>query len=386
MIPREDLPAASLQRRWALPVLLLVTVIWGWSFPWMKQAMLEAGVAWGRPGGLAAVALFMLLRFGMAALAVALALPASRRGWDKGTVRGGVVLGVLLLAGFVLQLLGLETVSPSVSAFLTSLYVVFSALLVSALRRARPRRSLIAGVVLATLGAGFISGPPRIAFGRGEWLTVGCAIVFAVHILATDAVTRRRPALATTLVAFLTVTAGSAVLLAGSIWLNGRPLAGEILGLLPRPGFLQPFLLSLVFATLLALPLMMIFQRELDPVRAAVLYAVEPVWASLFAVALGMGRLDRWLFIGGGALLGGNLIAELGPRLRPGRPGGQARAEGEDPRHDLAPDAAGAHHSLHPASACSPGSVNTAPRHPEGGSRQGSSAPDLRPPPPRPRG
>lgn len=303
-------------RRRALLALLLVTFIWGWSFPWMKQALLEAGRVWGRPGGVEAVALFMLLRFGVAGLLLALALPASRRDWDAGTVRGGVLLGALLLAGFTLQMLGLEEVSPAASAFLTSLYVVFSALLVAALERARPRASLLAGVGLATLGAGFISGPPQLAFGRGEWLTVGCAVAFAAQILATDVVTRRHSALAANLVSFVTVAAGSALLLAGSWALTARPGAGAMAALLVHRGFLQPLLLSIVFATCVALPLAMVHQKVLDPVRAAVLYALEPVWAALIAQGLGMGSIDRWLLLGGGALLAGNLIAELGPRLR----------------------------------------------------------------------
>ena len=61
---------------------------------------------------------------------------------------------------------------------------------------------------------------------------------------------------------------------------------------------------------------MNVFQRELDPVRAAILYAIEPVWAALIAIALGLGEADRWLWIGGLALLGGNLIAELGSIAR----------------------------------------------------------------------
>jgi len=314
--------ASSPSRGRALLALLLVTVIWGWSFPWMKQALLEAERLRGRSGGLEVVALFMLLRFGVAGAVLALVQPASRRDWDAGTIRGGVLLGVLLLAGFTLQMLGLDEVSPAASAFLTSLYVVFSALMVAALQRARPRASLLAGVGLATLGAGFISGPPQLAFGRGEWLTVGCAVAFAAQILATDVVTRRHSALAANLVSFVTVAAGSALLLVGSGALADRSQARDLAALLGDRGFLQPLLLSIVFATCIALPLAMVHQKVLDPVRAAVLYALEPVWAALIAQGLGMGRVDRWLLLGGGALLAGNLIAELGPRLRRTVPGG----------------------------------------------------------------
>ena len=57
---------------------------------------------------------------------------------------------------------------------------------------------------------------------------------------------------------------------------------------------------------------MNVFQRELDPVRAAILYAFEPIWAAVFAIALGLDRFTLWLVVGGAILLAGNLIAELG--------------------------------------------------------------------------
>ena len=57
---------------------------------------------------------------------------------------------------------------------------------------------------------------------------------------------------------------------------------------------------------------MNLFQRDLDPVRAAIVYALEPVWTTLIAWGFGMGAPSGWLLAGGGALLAGNLVAELG--------------------------------------------------------------------------
>jgi drug/metabolite transporter (DMT)-like permease len=54
------------------------------------------------------------------------------------------------------------------------------------------------------------------------------------------------------------------------------------------------------------------FQRDLDPVRAAILFALEPIWTTLIAMLAGFGRPGLWLWIGGGALIAGNLIAEWG--------------------------------------------------------------------------
>ena len=68
-------------------------------------------------------------------------------------------------------------------------------------------------------------------------------------------------------------------------------------------------LLSAVLATSVAIALMNRWQKELPPVRAAILYALEPVWAALFAVALGRADATKWLWIGGVCLIVGNLVA-----------------------------------------------------------------------------
>lgn len=307
----------------ALAAILLVTVIWGWSFVWIKEALDAAARVLPAGHERAGVALFLLGRFALGALGLVLVLPGSRR-LDGGAWRGGGVLGLLLLVGFVLQMLGLQQITPAVSAFLTSLYVVFTALLTVALTRKPMRASLAAGALLATAGASFISGPPQLAFGWGEWITVACALVFALHILATDRWTRRHAPLPLTLGTFLTVTAGSALLLALELARPGAPSPATLAELAATRAFLVPLACCGLFATLIALSLMNHFQRELDPVRAAVLYTLEPVFAALISLAYGLGGTSRWLWIGGGALLAGNLVAELGG-LRP-RPRGAAAA------------------------------------------------------------
>ena len=207
--------------------------------------------------------------------------------------------------------------SAPVSAFLTSLYVIFTALLTGVRERRSPGWALFFGALLSTFGAGFIQGPPQLLFGSAEWLTVGCAFVFALHILATEHVTRREVPLPVTLATFVWVTIGSLGTLAVGMASAQGPGWASLLQLALDPGFAVPMVLSSVFATVLALTLMNVFQRELDPVRAAILYAVEPVWASVAAIGLGQAELGRWLLVGGCALVAGNLIAELGPAAAP---------------------------------------------------------------------
>jgi drug/metabolite transporter (DMT)-like permease len=302
------------RRAQAVVALLVVTILWGWTFVWMKQSLNAAALALGRSGGPSVVALYIGVRFAIAAIVLAL-WPRARVGLDRGAWRGGLILGVILTVGFFLQMVALQGVTPQVSAFLTSLYVVFAALLTFVVHRARPHVPFVAGVLLATFGAGFIEGPPQLTFGLAEGLTVVSAFIFSLHILFTDRLTKAHAPLAVTLAMFVCTAVSALGGLAVFLSRGGAPSTAELFALLRLPAFLVPLLLAAFLATVVALTIINVYQRELDPVRAAILYALEPIWTTLIAAALGFGAPGFWLWIGGGALVAGNLIAEYGIAL-----------------------------------------------------------------------
>ena len=150
---------------------------------------------------------FVLMRFLIASAILPLVLTKARKGLlSISNWKSGSFLGVLIWGGFLLQMIGLTDVTPAVSAFLTSLYVVFTSLIAMLLTRRLLSLPAITGVFLATIGAGWISGPPQINFGIGEWLTVACAFLFAAHIIATDRLTQGKDAVGMTATMLLTVT------------------------------------------------------------------------------------------------------------------------------------------------------------------------------------
>lgn len=303
--------------RTALMALLVVTIIWGWTFSWMKEAIDAAHLQLGSAMPFV-VGLFMTVRFGLAALLMPVLVKGARVQWMTASVwRDGGILAGFLLIGFLLQMFGLDGVDPAVSAFLTSLYVGFVALITAWMNRKSPGFVAVIGVLMVTIGAAFISGPPQLSFDLPEWLTVLCAVLFAGHIVATDRVTRRSPPLSVAWTSFVWVTLGSTVLLAYG--LSSRPDigSGEVVALLTTTSFIRPAVFAGVLGSLVALSLLTNFQKYLSPVRAAILYSLEPVWAALIALALGQVALDAWLLFGGGLLLVGNLWMEIWPRLRP---------------------------------------------------------------------
>ena len=128
---------------------------------------------------------FLLGRFGIATL---LLMPAAvpalrRRGPERRMlVRAGLTAGVILFGGYATQTIGLQYTSASTSAFITGLYVVITPVIESAISRRLPRRPVVAGIVVATVGLYLLTGAD-VHIGRGEAFTLVCAVLFALHIV-----------------------------------------------------------------------------------------------------------------------------------------------------------------------------------------------------------
>ena len=302
---QAKLAAYMATRRQAVIGLFFVTLLWGGTFVWMKQAMNSLEVELDEYSKAGVVGVIVATRFLIAFVAL---LPFSSRAraalTSKEDWKGGLILGSLMLAGFVLQMIGIESVTPSVSAFLTSLYVVFTAILSVKISDRKPTRMMIAGVLLATLGAGFIDGPPHIVWGTGEILTVMCAFFFALHIIYTDSITKKLDPLAVTSTSFAVLVAGAAIF---ALVASGDPMVVEVAW---QDGVVVPLLCLGLFGSLACILMLNAFQKYLNPTHAAIIYSFEPVWATLYGWYEGMIDVSIWLTMGI-LLLIGNIIVEL---------------------------------------------------------------------------
>jgi len=293
------------KRRQAALGLFFVTLLWGGTFVWMKLVMnsLDSEIdEYSRSG---VVGIIVSARFFIAfALLLPFSVQARSALKSKEDWKGGLILGSLMLPGFVLQMIGLDTVSPAVSAFLTSLYVVFTAIFSVKISDRKPTRMMIVGVALATIGAGFIDGVPHIEWGKGEILTVMCAIFFALHIIYTDKITKQLNPIAVTSTSFLVVVLGAFII--------GLIASSDIrvLESVWQEGVIIPLLCLGIFGSLACILLLNLLQRHLNPTHAAIIYSFEPVWATLYGWQQGLVEIKIWLAMGLLLLLG-NILVEL---------------------------------------------------------------------------
>ena len=111
-----------------------------------------------------------------------------RVGWNRETVVGGALSGLLTFAAELVQQLGVERTMPGVAAFLTTNYVLFIPVLGMFLGR-RAGFNVWGGVVLALVGTYllcFRGGDAAWCIGAGEGLVLLCAVFFAFQMMVVE--------------------------------------------------------------------------------------------------------------------------------------------------------------------------------------------------------
>src|SRR5579875_2296220 len=190
------MPSPPKSRRTLTAHLLLVavTLVWGCTFPLVKAALREVSPL-----------LFNLLRMTLASVVLIGTNRKNFRNVTRSQLTLCATAGLFLALGYELQTAGLARTTPSKSAFLTGLVVVLVPLLsaLPGIRSAstpRPHLTAYCGAGVAFLGIVFLTSDPGAGLALlagmhlGEWLTLGCALAFAVHLLILARLASRIPA------------------------------------------------------------------------------------------------------------------------------------------------------------------------------------------------
>jgi len=270
--------------------LLLVAAIWGTTFSLLRESLRVI-----HPVEL------MAIRFTIATIFVAAIYPKRiwpiRRAW----LLDGLWLGVWLAIGYLTQVIGLATISAARSAFITSTYVVFAPVMGIPLAHAFPGIGDLIGVALVLLGITLFSADAGFSLQSGDLWTLGCALAFGVQIVVTNVVAKRNDPVA------LSVVQMAVGALAG--W-------GLVAG---RGGFHTPVQAMpwgvLIYLAIVATSLVIVIQTwalaRTTPVKASLLFATEPLFAALFAVAFFGEIMSGHELLGAAIILLGVVVAVL---------------------------------------------------------------------------
>jgi drug/metabolite transporter (DMT)-like permease len=280
-----------------------VTAIWGSTF------VVNQLVANGEAPPL----LFLLLRFSLAA-AVLLVL-AWGRPRTPGLFGDSVAVGGLTAIGIGFQLAGQVYTTASKAAFITGLSVPLTAPVAFLVTRKRPSSENLAGLALATSGFAVLAWPRELSgLNVGDLFVLVTAVSYAYVVVRLSEASGRHDI--RWFAAGQTACAAAVTLLLRLSVLPflGRPEAlfraeARPLGLDLR--FLGLLLWMSLAATVVTFLLMTWAQARMSATHAAVIYALEPVFAALLAALFLGERLSGREFWGGALVLVGILVAEL---------------------------------------------------------------------------
>ncbi|HXJ93300.1 MAG TPA: DMT family transporter [Terriglobia bacterium] len=271
-------------------MLAAICIIWGTSFLVVKDAL-----AYASPLA------FIAIRFTLAGVTSAMVLRTGIRllTWD--VLRAGLVLGLCLLGGFVLQVSGLLWTTPSKSAFITAFSVVLVPVMLALGGAPLPRSSAIAALA-GFSGLYVLLAPSRTAgINRGDLLTLGGSVSFALYIVFVGRYAGRFDFRALVPAQLLVVGLGAALAL---------PLDGHA-RVEWTPRFVAALAMTAFLATVLAFSVQNWAQQYTPPAHAALILSLEPVFAAA-ASRLVMGEHLGARFIAGSVLmLSGILISEV---------------------------------------------------------------------------
>jgi drug/metabolite transporter (DMT)-like permease len=305
----------------AVQMLLLGTALWALSFPSVKaiaatqQKLVPGADSWFL------AALCVLYRFAIAALLLALLTARTLPKLTRSELWQGLGLGLFGGAGILLQVDGLTYTFASTSAFLTQCYCLLIPIWVALCQRRWPAGKIFVSCALVVTGVAVLAGVDwrKFQLGRGEWETLAGSVAFTAQILWLE-----RPKFARNNVShFSIVMFATMALVCLPVALAKAPSAGAWITAFST-GPMIGFLAILVFpCTLGAYMLMNHWQRHVPATHAGLIYCVEPVFTSLYALFL-PGWFSAWagvtypnetltraLLLGGGLITFANVLLYL---------------------------------------------------------------------------
>jgi drug/metabolite transporter (DMT)-like permease len=264
-------------------LLVFVTLIWGATFIMVKDALNDAGPF-----------AFGTLRFTIAGILTLVIVNKSIFTLTKTEIIGGLICGFCLFCGYAFQNFGLMQTSASKSAFITSVSVLMVPIILYLFNIQKVKMKVWFAVVLATIGLYILLDPRGSMINWGDILTFGCAIGFAVHIIFQGYYVKKN----VRVLPFFLVQAWVVV---GLSFINS--LLFEPIFAIWSPRLISALLVTGIAATFIAILLMIWAQQILNPSETAIIFAMEPVFASLFAMVFAAEFLGMWGYFGGGLVV-----------------------------------------------------------------------------------
>ncbi len=267
-------------------LLVLVTIVWGWSFVLVKDAIATYGVM-----------SFLAVRFIIAGLVMA---PYSVRRVTRSSLAVGIPIGLVLSAVFVTQTFGLQWTTATNSGLITGLFVVFAPMANRVMFGVRTSWLSWAAIAISFIGLALLTGSGPDKLNVGDLLTLAGAAFIGLLIALLDRYAKEHDAAGFAFVQVMVSTIGFL-----AIWPMIEPVRW------PTGDVWFALLITGAISTAAGAIIQNYAQQHLPAVRVTVIVALTPLSAAAFGFVAAGDRLNGIQVVGAVLMIGAVMLVEV---------------------------------------------------------------------------
>lgn len=285
-------------KSWSAELLLgVVTIIWGATFSFTKLGLEETTPIF-----------YLFLRFLLAFSILLILFGHQFFKINRQNFLNGLVLGLFFVGGFILQTIGLKFTSVTKSAFITGMAVVITPFVFWLIIRKPIKFWQKAGVFVAFIGLWLFANPDLDNINIGDILTLLSTVFWGFYLTYMDVFTKKitefKETIQLVMMQFLVVLPFSLI---GALIFEPDSI---------NYNFSKVLIYSLLFNGIVASIFLTIIhtavQKYTTPVKAALIFALEPVFAAFIAFLLFQEILSGKEYFGAIILFSGVILSEGG--------------------------------------------------------------------------
>lgn len=270
--------------------LILATAIWGITFPLVRNAVAQID-----PN------LFVSVRFLLATLILLPWVIKSLKNTPKKLVLNCIIIGTLNAVAYITQSIGLKTISSSRSAFITGISVILIPFLAPLFKVGDLRPLDIVCSVICLIGLYILTDANIHEINAGELWTLLCALAFALQITYIQRMSTQLHDTKLLTFYIMLFTIPPAMIFSWSKDLHN----------LLHPDVVIGILFCAIFATTLVFMIQFKYQRFTTAAKTALIFSLEPVFASIFGLMINNEKITENIFLGGSIILLSLLLPTL---------------------------------------------------------------------------
>jgi drug/metabolite transporter (DMT)-like permease len=298
------------KRTRAIIILTILTTVWGTTFSIVQNAFADISPI-----------LFAAIRF-ILSLGIFLAISNdSRKGIkllfspkndkERHFRKQAFIIGSALGFGYILQFVGLLTTTTSKSAFLTSTTVIWTPIFSKMIGHETFSFQKVFAVMLSVVGILFLIHPyPIEKIVIGDILTLLCAFSFGIYILWLDKIHTVANEVSGGEHPSVMMISAMQLFIGLVCILIVLPFA-ETPHLAITGNVVFAILYTTIFATALSTFIQVMYQKEVSPTSAVLIYTLEPVVAAFIGYLWMNETLSTIEFAGAMTIIGSMIIGQI---------------------------------------------------------------------------